>query len=276
MQQLILFITKYKHFFIFLLLETLAVVFTIQTHSYHRTKFVNSANFVTGGIYSQIDKFKGYLHLKEENQRLSEENVYLKNLLESKGIVPDSVGMTREKQSSTGARYRYISAKVINNEYNKSSNYLTINKGRNDGVKEDMGVINSKGIIGITKSVSNRYATVFSILNLNASINVKLLHKHYFGSLNWNAKDYNTLQIADLPVQAGIKVGDTVITGGMSTIFPEGIPVGVIKDFEIKNNSYSYIDVTLFNDMSAIGYVELIENFDKKEIKELESKTKNE
>ena len=139
-----------------------------------------------------------------------------------------------------------------------------------------MGVINSKGVIGITKSVSNNYATVLSILNVNSRINVKLLNSYHFGSLSWDNKNYNTVQLLDLPVQASIKVGDTIITGGMSTIFPEGVPVGIIKDFETKNNNYDYINITLFNDMSSIGFVEIITNMDKLEIKNLEEKTSNE
>jgi rod shape-determining protein MreC len=203
--------------------------------------------------------------------------VRLKNLLGGLDVDSLAVKTAFLKDSSlTRQKFKFISAKIINNEYNKSNNYLTLNKGTKAGLAPDLGVINSKGIIGITKSNSGNYATVMSILNMNSKINVKILHKDHYGSLSWDAKDYNTVQLLDLPVQASIIIGDTIITGGMSTIFPEGIPVGVIKDFSIKNNRYEHIDISLFNDMSAIGFVEVIRNFDTKEIKELEEESINE
>jgi rod shape-determining protein MreC len=244
MQQLISFIFKNKHFLFFLLLELFAVYFTIQSHSYHRSKFVNSANFVTGGIYKRINNFKEYIRLREENNRLAEENVYLKNLLDKEKMKGTLNDLALSDTTGSNQKYFYISSKIINNEYNRSNNYITLNSGSNKGITLDLGVINSKGIIGITKSVSNNYATVLSVLNINSKIN--------------------------------IKIGDTVITGGRSTIFPEGIPVGTIKNFNIINNNYEYVNIDLFNDMSNIGYVEVIKNFDREEIKELEEKTTNE
>jgi len=259
-----------------MLLEFIAILFTIQSHSYHKSKFVNSANFISGGVYNKINNFKEFLFLKEENLRLSEENVHLRNLLnlEQESILASDIKSIDSLRFNQ--KYSYISAKVINNNYRKNNNYLTINKGSNSEIKSDLGVINSKGIIGITKSVSNNYATVLSILNVNSRINVKLLNSNHFGSLSWNNNNYNTVQLLDLPIQASIYIGDTIITGGKSTIFPEGIPVGVIKNFKTKNNNYEFIDITLFNDMSSIGFVEIIDNFDKLEIKTLEEKTSNE
>lgn len=276
MQQIISFLYKNKYFLLFLLLESFAIFFTIQSHSYHRSKFINSANFVSGGIYKKINNFKEFLLLKEENVRLAEENVQLKNLLNQKDKLEVANSEKEIDTANSIQKYSYISAKVINNNYRKNNNYLTIDKGSSSHLKRDLGVINSKGIIGITKSISNRYATVLSILNVNSRINVKLLKSDHFGSLSWDNLDYNTVQLLDLPIQANIKIGDTVITGGKSTIFPEGIPVGTIKDFNTKNNTYDFINIRLFNDMSAIGFVEIITNLDKKEIKELEEKSSNE
>jgi len=276
MQQIISFLYKNKYFILFLLLESFAIFFTIQSHSYHRSKFINSANFLSGGVYNKINNFKEFLLLKDENTRLAEENVQLKNLLNQ---VDKNVTQQNTKEIDTinfNQKYRYVSAKVINNNYRKNNNYLTINKGKSSHIHSDLGVINSKGIIGITKSVSNKYATVLSILNVNSRINVKLLKSNHFGSLSWDNKDFNTVQLLDLPIQANLKIGDTIVTGGKSTIFPEGIPVGIIKDFNTKNNNYDFINITLFNDMSSIGFVEVITNLDKEEIKNLEEKTSNE
>ncbi len=276
MQQIISFINKNKYLLLFLLLESAAIFFTIQSHSYHSSKFVNSANFITGGIYNRINNFKEILILKDENKRLSEENVNLKNLLNLRDKSDSNKINTVIDSLKFHQKYNFISAKIINNNYRKSNNYLTIDKGMNHGIKSDLGVINSKGIIGITKSASSRYATILSILNLNSRVNVKLLKSSHFGSLSWDNKDYNTVQLLDMPIHAAIKIGDTIVTGGKSTIFPEGIPVGTIKDFRTKNNNYDYINITLFNDMSSLGFVEIIDNLDKFEIINLEEKSLNE
>ena len=250
--------------------------FTIQNHSFHKSKFVNSANFVSGGIYSRITNFKEFLLLKKENQRLSDENVYLRNLLEIK----ERETLTEEALVVDSLRYRqkyqYVSAKVINNNFRGNNNYLTIDQGSKVGLEADLGVINSKGIIGITKSVSSNYATILSILNVNSRINAKLLNSDHYGSLSWDNDDYNVVQLLDLPIQATIYTGDTIVTGGKSTIFPEGIPIGTIQEFKTLNNTYEFINIKLFNDMSSIGYVKVIKNLDKLEIKTLEEKSTNE
>ncbi|NDK18464.1 MAG: rod shape-determining protein MreC, partial [Zetaproteobacteria bacterium] len=128
-----------------------------------------------------------------------------------------------------------------------------------------------KGIIGVVNNTSKKYATVISILNQKSKINVKLKKTDYFGSLVWDGQHYNILQLIDLPRQALIHVGDTVVTGGQSTIFPLGIPVGRIQYIKTNNNYYTKIDIKLFNDMSAIGHVYLIINKDSNEIKTLEN-----
>ena len=270
MQQIVTFIIKYKYFLFFLLLELIAFSLTIQNHSYHKSKFVNSANNISGGIYKHINSFREYTKLKEYNQQLLEENTRLRNKL-SQQLIDSNLSTTQVIDTTKYfQKYSYTSANVYRNDYHKKYNFLLINKGANQGVKPDQGVINSKGIIGITNSISNNYATVLSILNGNSKINVRLLNSFHFGTLEWDGKDYNILQLIDLPIQANIKVGDTIITGGKSTIFPEGIPVGTILNFSKKNNVYQYINIQLFNDMSAIGPVYIITNFDKKEIATLE------
>lgn len=270
MQQIISFILKNKYFLLFLLLEILAFSFTLQSHSYHKSKFVNSANSITGGVYSKINAFKEYTSLKEFNEQLMEENARLKNLIARSNIDTVLNAITVLDSTKYHQKYSYIPAKVIRNQYNRKFNFLTINVGSNHGVKHDQGVVNSRGVIGITNSISKKYATVLSILNENSKINVKLLKSYHFGSLSWNGDDYNVLQLIDLPIQANIQVGDTIITGGRSTIFPEGILVGTILDFHKENNTYKEVNIKLFNDMSAIGPVNIITSFDKQEIDNLE------
>lgn len=258
MQQIIRFIEKYRYFLLFLLLEFVALFFTIQSHSYHKSKFINSANSITGGFYKRANSINEFFHLKSENLRLSEENARLKNSLLKEDYTIDTVNQFQ--------RYQYIPAKIFNNNYTKRNNYLTINKGLNDGVNTEMAVVNSKGVIGTINSVSNNYATVISVLNNYSLINAKLKNNNHFGTLSWDGKDYKTVQLNDIPRQAVIKIGDTIVTGGKSTIFPEGILIGIIKDFE----QNQLINITLFNDMSALGNIQVITNLHKEEIQQLE------
>ncbi|REE82960.1 rod shape-determining protein MreC [Lutibacter oceani] len=276
MQQIIYFIRKFRYFLLFILLETVAFIFIIQHHSYHKSKFVNSANSVTGGIYNTVSSVNDFFLLKSENERLIEENTQLKNLLNKRDINFNQITFKVNDSAKFGQKYEYTVAKIINNNYTNRNNSLTINKGTNQGITSDLGVINSKGIIGVTKSTSGNYTTVLSILNNNSKINVRLKNSNHFGTLIWNGKDYNILQLIDMPRQAQIKIGDTIITGGKSAIFPEGITIGTVKDFNFENNQYQNINIKLFNDMSAIGYVQIVKNLERIEQLNLENNTINE
>ena len=255
----------------FLCLEILAVYITIQHHTYHKSKFVNSANAISGGIYNKVNNINEFFHLKTENKLLIEENTQLKNLLGQKSLEDKIPTFKFTDSTSSTNKYEYTSAKVINNNFTKRDNFLTLNKGSKQGVTQDMGVINGNGIIGVVKNTSGNYATVLSILTRSSQINVKLKNSDHFGTLNWNGVDYNILQITDIPRQALIKINDTIVTGGKSVIFPEGIPVGVVKDFKFQNNQYAEINILLFNDMSAIGYVQVVKNLEKQEQLDIEA-----
>ena len=275
MQQIIYFLKKFRFFLLFLLLEIVAIYFTIQHHSYHKSKFVSSANSLTGGVYKKTAAISDFFHLKTENALLNEENTRLKNLLEKKEI-KYSHNFSVMDSSNYTEKYEYIAAKTIKNDFTKRNNFLTLNKGTKQGLATDMGVINGKGVIGVVKNISSNYATVLSILNKNSKINVSLKNSDHFGTLIWNGVDYNVLQISDIPRQAQLKIGDTILTGGKSVIFPEGILVGTIKDFKFENNQYQEINVQLFNDMSAIGHVQVIKNLEKEELIKLEQTLINE
>lgn len=265
MQLIAYFIQKYKYFLFFLLLEIVALLLTIQSHSYHKSLFVNSANAVTGGLFNTTSSFFEYTSLKKQNELLAEENAILRNELEIKS----SKALT-QNIDSTLQKNIFYAAKIINNNYSKRNNFITIDKGNADGLSIDMGVINHQGIIGVINNISDNYATVLSILNSNSKINVRLKNSHYFGTLAWNGKDYRISQLLDMQRQAPIKIGDTIVSGGKSTLFPEGIPIGTIKDFQTSNKKYNAINIQLFNDMSNLSYVEIIANTHKKEIENLE------
>jgi len=271
MQQIIYFFQKFKYFLFFLFLECIALTLTFNNLNFHKSKFVNSANSVTGIFYSTLSNSMEYLSLKSKNQSLQEENTQLKNDLERNKLFfsTDILVLDTVKYHQ---KYTYTEAKIINNNYSKPHNFLTINKGVNEGIVKEMAVINRKGIIGITENVSNNYTRVQSILNKNSNINARLKgNTAYFGTLKWNSIDYNTVQLHDIPRQAPLKIGDTIETGGKSTIFPEGIPIGTVSKINKRNTANSKINVTLFNDMSNLENVYVVKNLHKQEIQLLEN-----
>ncbi len=272
MQQLIFFIRKYKYFLYFLLLQIIAFSLTINNHSFHKSKFVSSANYITGGINNKTSSISEYLNLKSENTILVEENKQLKNKVEKLLFsIKNPVTSPLKDTLNPLLQFEYVNGKTIANEYSKTYNYLTINRGKNHGIKPEMAVVNSKGIIGITDYSSNKYSRVQSILNKNSKINAKFKNSDHFGTLTWNAKDYNIVQLEDIPRQAVYKTGDTIITGGKSTIFPEGILIGTILENLESASALNVINIKLFNDMSNIGPIYTIKNFDKEEIENLET-----
>ncbi|NQX85011.1 MAG: rod shape-determining protein MreC [Flavobacteriaceae bacterium] len=265
MQQLFNFFIRNKTFLFYVLLLSIAIFFTIQSHSYHKSKFINSANFLTGGIYESVNNIEHYFHLKEENNALLEENNRLKSLIYNKrqALEIDTISMPK---------YTLTPALVTKNSYTAKQNYLTLNKGERDGVFEDQGVITSNGIVGIIDNTSNGYSRVISILNTTSQINAKLKKSNHIGILKWDGKSPFVAQLTDIQGLAKIKIGDTVTTSGNSNTFPKDILIGTLKDFKLSPTEDSYIiNVQLSNDMTNLGHVHIIENLDIDELNSLES-----
>jgi len=270
MQRIINIILGNKNAFLYVALLFIGLVMTIESHSYHQSKYFNSSRWVSGTLYTISNDIDAYFSLRKANERLVEENERLRHQLFN----------TQEQNNATldsqQQRYVVIDAKIIKNSYASPRNYLTIDKGTKDGVRQDMGVITQNGILGIVENTSGNYATIQSILNTKSTINAKIKNTNYFGSLVWNAKTVDVVQLVDIPRLVPIYVGDTITTGAMSSIFPENIPIGVIQKYDLnKAQSFFNIDVKLFNDMTNISYAYIIENVDRNEILELEKNTAN-
>ncbi|MDV7138137.1 rod shape-determining protein MreC [Maribacter sp. TH_r10] len=271
MQQIINFIIRYKNFLLYILLMIIAFAFTVQSHSYHQSRFFNSSNWLTGGIYGTFYGINTYFDLDDENERLLKENQRLRSQLFNQDTSPNI------KLDSTNLKYTIVTGQVIKNSYAENRNYITINRGEKDSVKQDMGVITDLGILGIVENTSHNFATIQSILNTKSNINAKLKNTDHFGSLIWDAKTYNVVQLIDIPRLVPLHIGDTIVTGAMSSIFPENIPIGTIKKYDLDTSKSFYrIDVSLFNDMTNIKNVYIINNLNRKEILELEETTENE
>ncbi|MDB2417839.1 rod shape-determining protein MreC [Flavobacteriaceae bacterium] len=276
MQQLIYFIQKYRYFLFFLLLELIAFQLIINNLSFHNSKFINSASTITGGFYNKTNSISDYFQLDTENKELLNENLILRNKLEKLSQNIDTIAVTKIfEKTKLRQRYLYFKGRIEKNQFRNNYNFLTINLGSKDSVRKEMGVINSKGILGITENVLHNYSRVRSILNKNSKINAKLKNSNYFGTLTWDGFDYNITQLLDIPRQAVLKVGDTIITGGMSSIFPEGIPIGRVDNIVNGASIKRIINIQLFNDMSSLKNIYVVKDFDKQQLMNLE-KTDNE
>lgn len=273
MQQIIYFFTKNSTKLLFLLLLVISLYLTIQSHAFHKSQFINSANLVSGTIYEETNNVKEYLHLKSENEMLAKENARLKQTLYNSEIIIDSA-FSLNPSLRIANDFNVFQTKIVRNNFNKKDNYLTIKGGSKNGFTKDMGVINSKGIIGIVENVSKHYSTVQSILNTKTRIDAKVSNSNHFGTIVWDGKNTGFVQLIDIPKLAKLHKGDSIVSGGESTIFPENIPIGIVdKVFASKNSNFYTISVRLFNDMTNIGSVYLIENVNLEEIKQLEETT---
>lgn len=278
MQQLINFLAKRKYIFLFLFIQLITLWLTIQNKDYHKTTFINSTGNFVGSIYSKANNLEKYLNLHEENLRLAEENAKLHSMLATSMI---EVNSFFDSRSDTNAlkivqKYQFTESEIINNSYRHRNNHITINKGLLNGINDGDGVITYNGIIGVIESVGENYSSVISILNKNLQVNAKLKKSNYFGSLSWPGANRNKLLLSDIPKEAQLNIGDTIVTGGYSTIFPEGINIGIIDKFEILDNqNYYNIVVKPFIDYANIKSVYVVKNLKREQIKEVESKRKD-
>ncbi len=264
MYQIFNFISNNKSFLLFIFLELVALGLVINTHSFHQSKSLAFLQFYAGNIQQTSSDIYTYFSLKSVNKALTDDNTALKN----------QISLLKQHQppikNDTDVTFSYTNARVIHNTFLNANNYLTLDKGANDGLKENMGVVTEHGLIGIIINTSPKFSKVLSLLNSKASFNVKLSKSNHFGSLKWNGKDFRIAQLYDIPVQAQIEVGDSIISGSYSLFFPENIPVGVIKDFTIDNKMYKVINIELFEDFSALNYTYIVNNEDQEELKQVD------
>lgn len=272
-------IVKYYFFLLFLIFEVIAFVLIVQNNYYQQASFFSSANQVAGYFYGLSNQVSGYLYLKTTNEQLAAENAALLGLLSKKVLVLDTIETPDSMHISSTylKQYAYKSATVINNSTNKRNNYIYLNKGRNFGIEKDMGVITSSGIVGIVKEVSNSYTSVISILHDKTKISAKIQKNGFIGTVIWEGGDYQRGQLKDIPAHVKVEKGDTVITSGHSLIFPEGVMIGVIDDYVLKQGEYFYdINIIFSTDMKKLSHVYLIKNNRKKEMQDLQLLTEKE
>jgi rod shape-determining protein MreC len=269
MRSLLNFLLRIHFFLLFILIEVFSIALLVNNNHFHKARFVNFTREFSGSMYQKSTDLKQYLSLVEENQRLVEENNRLLNIIEST-YKSDEIFFRSVNDTIFNQRYRYTSARIINNSVNKKHNFITLNKGSLQGIKPEMAVVSGGSIVGIVKGVSNNFATVISLLNLDYKVSAKVKKNEYFGSLSWDGNGYRTAILTEIPLHADIQVGDTIVTSGYSSIYPEGITIGYIIDFTEKGGSFYEIDVKLSTDFKNLSTVNVIGNLMQLEKIELE------
>ncbi len=250
MRTLLDYLVKYSYVFLFILLEILSLVLLFGFNDRQKLAFVTSANSVSGSIYELFSNVDVYFNLRRENTLLVEENARLRSMLYE---LTDSQTVDSARSMSRGG---VIAARVIDNSVRKDDNYMTINKGSNHGVAKGMGVYNSTGVIGVIMASGKSYSVVMPILNGNTSISSKIKGTDNFGFLEWSGGDPYTAQLKDVPYHSKVEVGDTVVTTGFSSVFPENITIGTVADVQRLSNGYTLkILVSLAVDLSDLGWV---------------------
>lgn len=272
MHQLLDFIVRKRHWFLFVFLEIIALGLVYRNTTYQRSVLISSANVVTGYVSSVSGGVTSYLNLREINKELTEKNgelemqvLALRDQLEwiraneesFKGFIPDSAEQFP---------YDFIMAKVVNNSVSHLSNYITINKGKKDGVYPDMGVVSERGVVGIVSQADEHFAVVLPLLNPKFRLSCKLLKSNFFGSLGWNGRNARFAQLEELPRHVEFAIGDTIVTSGYSAMFPAGIVVGKVADFKRQHDDNFYtLEVELSADFQALDNVRVMINRNQEE-----------
>ncbi|GET27657.1 cell shape-determining protein MreC [Prolixibacter sp. NT017] len=247
----------------------------VKYNNYQRVKFMSSSNQLTGSIYDGYWGIAQYFSLKQLNDELAEENAKLRSELMREEL--SKIGNDAPQQDSLYQQnFFFLTAKVINNSVNRVHNYILLNKGSRHGIKPDMGVVSSNGVVGVVTNVSKNYCTVISLLNNRLKISAKIKRNNYFGSLTWNGDDYRKAELDEIPFHVDVAKGDTIVTSGYSAIFPEGLMLGTVSDYSLQGGSNFYkITVNLSVDFKNLVYVDVIQNKTRDEILKLESTDEN-
>lgn len=264
MRNLLNFLARYNHLIIFLILEGISFYYLATRNSYHNTRVMFALRGFTQGFETKVVNARTYLHLSEINAGLAAENVALKNRIQNM-LRKDTSVFRPLYDTLYDQHYTHTAALVIDNSVNRQKNFFTIDKGRRNGIINDMSVITDEGIAGVIIGCSENYAVAMSVLNLDFRVSARLKKNGYFGSLSWDGKNYRHAVLNEIPQHVSLSVGDTVETTGYSAIFPEGVMVGTISDFKKQGGDFYSIKVELSTDFKRLHFVDVVGDIKKKE-----------
>lgn len=279
MRNIFLFIRRYLNFLFFLVLQIIALSMLFRYNKFHEAAFMGVAKEMTGGIYDKANNVEYYFHLKSTNDSLAKENERLRNMLRSNFDVPDTaVTIVRDTipYDSLGhfRKYLWRGAKVVNNSTSIQNNYITIHRGENQGIRPNMGVISSSGLVGTVVNVSPNYATIMSLLHRQSRMRASLKKTGETGTIQWDGNSPLYLTLINIPRSAKITKGDSVVTS-YSDRFPPGLVIGTVMDIMQDEASNFYtLRLKPATNFFSLQYVYVIENLQRDEQTQLEEATR--
>lgn len=269
MRNILNFILRYSKWFVFAFYVTASCILLVSHNGYQQSVYLTSANRVTGTVFGLWSQITGYFHLRSINESLQASNADLQNqVLNLKAEVAVLKTLLSDSASSyrQGTRFDFVAASVINNNTRHPRNYFTIDKGSDDGIRPGMGVVDQNGVVGIVNVTGSHLARVISLLNETQHFSVKIKGTTFAGSLTWKGSDPSMGYVEEIPRHAKYAIGDTIVTSGFSTTFPEGIPVGIILNrVRSQDDSFFTFKVRLTSDFKALSSVRVIRDFYKEE-----------
>ena len=277
MRRLLAFLIRYHYWFFFIILEVASLLLLFRYNRYQQSVLLTSANGVVGTVYQVQRITSEYLGLKQINEELLQRNMELeRRAVYAESKYKDLIADSLYHIPSNDEIFTTIGARVINNTLHKLDNFITLNRGRSSGIKEDMGVLDAQGVVGIVYKVSDHYSLVISLLNSQMNLSCKIKGTDYFGYLHWEGDDPQAAYLKDLPRHAEFTLGDTIITSGYSTVFPEGLMVGTVDDITDSNDGLSFLlKVKLASNFGALRNVTVIAASEKEVRNNLENNTED-
>ena len=265
MRNLLEFLAKYNHWFVFLVLEVIGLVLLFQYNSYQGSVWFSSANAVSGKLLGWEAEIESFFSMSKVNQELTQRNLYLEQQVKALSnrlteVTKDSTWMQRN-QLEVLKGYKLIPAKVVSNTIDRHNNLITIDKGTADGVRQDMGVACGNGVVGVVYMAGSHYSVVIPVLSVASSISCQIRGRGYFGYLHWDGGNAKMACMDDVPRHAHFKLYEWVETSGYSSIFPPGITVGKIIHVYNSPDGVSYrLQVALSTDFGKLRDVCVIDN----------------
>lgn len=271
MRNLLNIIWKYQFFILFLFFQSLCFILLFQYNKFHKAAVLNYTAEISGSTYLLLNNITSYLQLKEINDALLAENNRLKNQSKANSYYSVHPDRMYFNDSLYQLQYQYLGAYVVNNSTHKLNNFITLKKGKAQGLQPEMGIVTPNGVAGIIKDVSENFAVAISMLHTDIRLSVKLKNTQYFGQVTWPGNHPNRFNLEDIPNHVNIQPGDTIVTSGSSAIFPPNIPVGTIVEINKPEGEVFYqIVIEPTQPLQSLNYVYVIENLLKTEQQTLE------
>ncbi len=276
MRNLINFLIRFSSWILFIVYVTISCVLLFQNNPYQHSLYLSSANAVSTSLYEATNSVTSYFNLRDINEDLTHRNAQLESQVLALKAQINTYKIAEYAATvpvdSSLARYEFIIAHVINNSVHRPHNYITLDRGYLDGINEEMGVVNENGVVGIVNKVGPHSARVISLLNNYLRVSAKVRGGEQVGSLVWDGASPSEAVLEELPRHAVFEVGDTVVTSGYSTVFPEGVPVGVVtKALKDYDENFFALRVRLFTDFTTLSTVRVVRDNLKPELLEVEN-----